>query len=248
MSLINDALKRARHAQQKDRGAAREGAPMEPAEPAASGRFSADAKLRLLSGLVLFLCALSVWLLWRGFSNGQASASGSRPKAFQQGPESATAGHAAAMEMPLPEAAPPAVRKKAPVEPAPAPEVAAHVPIPAAQTPVTQEVVTAQRAVVPQPKTAAPLARPAAAEEKTAPTASVPETNSPPTTAVVSNPPFAKVHLQAVFYYRNSPSSALINGRVCYAGDEVGGVHVVRVARQSVTLEAGGRREILHIH
>jgi hypothetical protein len=61
-----------------------------------------------------------------------------------------------------------------------------------------------------------------------------------------TDPP-ANLKLQGIFYRANR-ASALINGQTLFVGDEIEGVRLVAVERQSVRLVQNGRTNVMKLH
>jgi hypothetical protein len=55
---------------------------------------------------------------------------------------------------------------------------------------------------------------------------------------------FPELKLQGIYYRLSSPT-VLINGQTLTAGDSIQGVRVVKIERESVTLEMAGQKKVL---
>jgi len=78
-----------------------------------------------------------------------------------------------------------------------------------------------------------------------APAAPETSTNAQATAAVVPPTP-PPLKLQGIYYSRSNPA-ALINGKALFVGETVEGARVVRIERESVTLEQGGKTNVLRM-
>lgn len=133
------------------------------------------------------------------------------------------------------------------------------------QTPISE---TKPRAIEPPP--ANPVARPNLAARTKPNPPPVPAESRAPSTAretLVTPPPapavassaasadpvaatvkveFPNLKLQGIYYRLNNPS-VLINGRTLFVGDRIEGARVVKIERQSVTLEVNGQQKVLEL-
>jgi len=241
MSLINDALKRAGQSQKKS-------GPPPPAGPALPPvihqleRQTNPASLLLISLLVLVLGAAG-WLLWAWAHTPSASV-------VEKNLPAATA----AAQVPAP--TPPATM--APPKPAPAPVLAVvpvkpaikistnlvvrtNPPATAIETPVAE--IAALPAVAGKISVSTP---PTATEARPAPVSSTVSPAVPASLETKPAPPpeFPTLKLQGIFY-RPGNSSVLISGRTLLPGDQVNEVRVLKIERQSVTLEWNGQTKVL---
>jgi hypothetical protein len=69
----------------------------------------------------------------------------------------------------------------------------------------------------------------------------------PPPPPPLPKPEFPALKLQGVFY-RSTNSSALINNRTVFVGDEIRNAKVIAIGRQSVTLEFAGEKHVITLY
>jgi cytoskeletal protein RodZ len=118
-------------------------------------------------------------------------------------------------------------------------------------TPVT-EVATPEAASIEREENAVvapPVDEIPAAEPSIEPPSNPIETETPSAPATVETPPAPTpptLRLQGVFYRLSKPT-ALINGRTFAVGEKISGAEVVKIERQSVTLEWNGQTIILEL-
>lgn len=240
MSLINEALKRARQLRQPPPPRAEStDASLQPAEQPAPSRRSSPFAL----GGSLVLASLAAWFLWSWWE--QSGSTGSAPQAP---PETRVA-----------KASPPAPASQEPAEPEPEPVAAANPPAeePAAQT---TNVPAPTAEPNPEPPPAAPVsALPTTAEPSAEQPAQVPQAvprevqpgKLEPETKLVALDPipspqpsrkvaFPALKLQGIYFRLKNPS-ALINNRTMYLGDEIEGARLVGIDRFLVIMEMHGQ-------
>lgn len=234
MSLINDALKRAKEAHQQQTPVQLGGPMLCPVDhrPVISSRLWLVLAFFVVS-------AAAVILLWQWLqANRSPRVLASQPPA----PVQTTPAHApppAALPSPLPKPATPSV--SAP-ESQPEPTVVENIPVQPTEpvTPVVlpppekPEVVEASPPVAPpavksEPPSANLAARPTV-EEKPA---------EPP-------PKLTGLKLQGIFYHPTRPS-AIINGKSWFIGDRLEGWHVVAIDKASATLANHGHTNVLRL-
>ena len=192
MSLINDALRRAKQAGKGESQESSTGAPMEPVQ-SPDGNFSNFASMK-------FLIVLAIILLAGGFFYWK-SAQNIVPANIDSGE--------------------PAKTLSAPANPI---------------TPVPEPAVAS--VIEPPKKSANELANPVS----TARTSNVAEVITAVAAPAPPSPPQLK--LQGIFYRLNN-STALINGKTVGVGQIISGVRVLKIDRQSVTLEWNGQTNVL---
>jgi hypothetical protein len=224
MSLINDALKRAKAAQQAAPPPL-DPPPLRPAEP--------DTDLALRHGLgysvPLALAAISLLVVFFGWRLSRQTNDG-RPE--QAGPDR------------LPMTATPAVVKES--EPTAAMPVRARTPEPGssnAPSPQSTPVTTALP-IAPANGSGQPHESPSLAHDSHASPATATATN---TTAAVAAAPIAQpppLKLQGVIFNPGRPS-AVISGRTLFVGDRLGNMRVAAIGRDSATLIGGGKTNVL---
>jgi hypothetical protein len=219
MSLINEALKRAKQAHAENLPPKAPVPPMRPVEPEQSAPrkgFGAVAPIGLaivaVAGLLIF------FLIWkRGGASGTSGAPAPLP---------------VAAKTPAPEpAANPGETSKA---------AAAN----ARFTPVT--VVDEHSQTVPI-GTEHPL--PASSSGATNPTLAAVESgdsNHLAVTAAPSTPPPAPLKLQSIVFNPRRPS-AMINGRIVFVGDRIRELRVMAIHRDDVLLVGGGSTNLLSL-
>lgn len=235
MSLINDALKRARKAPRRAPETSSGEAPLQPAEGAASAASRSRLALPLLGGVALVLAGWFFWQWWTGPVQPP-------PTAATQPPTNRLAAAARAASNVVQaisnRAAPPTI------DATNAPVVAAQETSPAK---ITNAVAQTESATSTIELAAAPEVRPKATNPAAASdTASTAAAAAAPisTTTPLRSVNFPPMQLQAI-YYRLSKPSALINNRTLYLGDEIEGARVVAIERHTVRLEMGGRTKDL---
>jgi hypothetical protein len=214
MSLINDALKRAKNAQEQKPPGGPPVAPLQPVDYTARPNwlFRSVVSLLLLASLTC-----SAWFFGKWWTSNRDS---ERVVAFAR------------------EA--PAERPSKTGDPAqtPAPESAIKV---STSIIVRTDFDSAPRsepeAVTQAPSTNAPLSAPPVNRI-------VPETN--PAVPAPPPSPFADVKLQSIIYRQDKPA-ALINGEMVFVGEEVRGARVLKIDRQSVTVERKGETNELRL-
>ncbi|MSU57730.1 MAG: hypothetical protein EXS35_06040 [Pedosphaera sp.] len=217
MSLINDALKRARQTQQKNPPPPA-GAPLRPVEATRTPGSARGAWLPVLLAAVLVICGGALIL----FAFSLRS-----PKDKVENPRPVSTTPAAAKPKPIPTAA---------TTPAPMNPTAAPKPVPApAPAVVSQPAVSLPPPVVVVPPPAAPAV---------VATATATESNASAVAAPPAPPPIPK--LQGIFFHPARPS-AIVNGKTVSIGGKVGDFRVVAITQQSVTLVHAGQTNILKL-
>ena len=226
MSLINDALRRARQTQQQSPPASRQ--PLVPVEPKPRG----ISRMLPLAVGVLFAAACFFF----GLSLAKRT-----PPPVTSAPEPLAKQPAKPVSAPVtPPPAAPAVSPASLPEPkvAPAAEPASK---PRLSVTTANPVVVAPLPTVATllPKTvasAAPTApaAPAAPAKVAAPAATPPAVPKPPGTPPPPPPPEPK--LQGIFFDPSRPW-AIVSGKTVYAGDRVGDFRVKEISKNTVTLE-----------
>lgn len=267
MSLINDALKRAKQAQSQRPADKPIGVSLEPV----SARSMRSIPVWLIPVAVVFCLIVASALMYYGWRVSKSS---------QQTASAPRAPLLANNTLPAPVAASPVVPNPSPVVaiPAPAPP---QTPVSTIQsklasaarqriqvdtnlvtrTTVVQTVQAPAESLAP----AVPVAKPPApivSEKKPSPVpkaaedaaletaAAAPPVISPPVrpAAPVSLEPaeWPAMKLQGIFFRLSRPSAS-INGKTIFVGDSVEGVKVLRIERQSVVLELKGQHKTLYL-
>lgn len=220
MSLINDALKRAKAAQRDAPPQANCGPALRPVEP--------DNVVRRSVGLVLPLVLAAIALLILFFVWRYA------PPTRKASPQAAPVDISTARARTLPSSNKPSVGASVVITP-PAQEspktaaTSAASPQPAAANPSIQQSNN--------PATASPGAGIAEAAAVTNTAGSMAPTNTPP-----AKPALPK--LQGIVFNPRRPS-AVINGKTLFLGDRVAGFRVVAIGPDSATLVSGGQTNVL---
>ncbi|PYK95988.1 MAG: hypothetical protein DME19_21255 [Verrucomicrobia bacterium] len=207
MSLINDALKRARQAQQQNPFSGQPEVPLQPADYAARPNWL----LRTVVGLlVLASLAGAGWFFSRWWRSSAES-----PRVGTVAEDSTR-------------------------------ESAAKSKVPAGPAQRKQTITVSTNIVVRTNPVALPQSEAAAQPASTHLAVSLPASNAAalmsPTNLVVPAPPpspFADLKLQSIIFREDKPA-ALINGEMLFIGDEIRGARVLRIERQSVTVERKG--------
>ncbi len=217
MSLINDALKRARQAQEQNPFGGTPGVPLQPVDYTRRPSYFLRALVALLA-VVTLVC--SGWFFWKWWSSR-----GERRSV-------AVAAHE--------DKADPAARSKAQPQSVPRKSTiqvstniivrtnVAVIPNPEAEArsaPTNASVSTTQTnaSLPPAAEPAAPRVEPAAPSS-----------------------PFADLKLRSIIYREDKPA-AVINGDMLYVGDEIRGARVVRIERHFVTVERNGETNELRL-
>lgn len=268
MSLINDALKRARQTQNQRPPERLPGASLEPVLRSTN---TVSPLARIVPVALVLLLLGGSWLLWRSWktrsgaarqvaqaqvTNAPSTAAATPPKPTPSTGTNETKATSTAVApvrpkveintnivtRPTPAEAKPAVVVDAETAPKPGSIAAAmHTPFTATASALAgnksriEDETASTPARAPAQVSAAPVAPP--------PVAAIPR----PARVAEPLPPsadFPALKLQGVFY-RISKPSVLINGQTLYVGDLVGDVKVVKIERQSVTVEWKGQQKTL---
>jgi hypothetical protein len=224
MSLINDALKRAREAQQQLPSPLSPGPQLRPIEPAQQARHGLGLLVPVGLGVIALLGLFLVWQAAQGRGSIQVSA----PKV----PAAAKTG-----SHPMP---PPAPAQAAPSSAA---SIQAPEPTPvAAQSPPPQPIPPVPAVTSSNTATATTLVAPATPAPAALETAA---TNTPALTEPVTPPP-APLKLQAIVFNPPQPS-AIINGKTVFVGDYIREFQVLAISQTSATLADGGHTNVLRL-
>ncbi len=220
MSLINDALKRAKEAQQEV-PLCTPNLPLRPVEP---GQQHARHNLGLLLPVALAVVALlALFLVWQ--------LAQTRPtKVAMQ-----------AVARTTPALSPPAALPTAP------PLVRTEAALPAKATPPDSSARQASASPPMAAAAGAPAANPPVVASNT-PVADAQEsvaTNAAAVSAIAPPKP-APLRLQGIVFNPQRPS-AMISGRTVFIGDKVGGLRVVAIDQDSTTLVGAGQTNILSL-
>jgi cytoskeletal protein RodZ len=218
MSLINDALKRAKEAQQQAQPNPPGGPPLRPVEH----RPARDHSVWMMLLFAVVVATASI-LLWQWFQQSRP------PKSQTLASQASTSGQS--------QAAPVALPPTPPVTP-----VVASLAAP----PTTQSVPAKDvgRPAVDPPK---PEAAALSTTNVLAPTngpATAPPAAVPRAPAVETTPPPGPLKLQGILFHPTRPS-AVVNGKLLFVGDRLGELRVMAIEQESVTLVGGGRTNLL---
>src|SRR2546430_5228137 len=206
MSLINDALKRARQDRQQKPSNGRSAVPLQPVDDAARpGRL-----VRIVIALLMLASlTLSGWCFWQWWRiRGESE----RTAGVPDGPM-AFAG--AKSETPAPPMHPIKVST----------DIVVRANFVAPSQPETEALPAPADTAIPAPPANAP------ATEGTNVVASPPTNALAPAPAP---DPFADLKLQSIVFREDKPA-AVVNGEMLFVGDEIGGARVLEIERQSVT-------------
>ncbi|HOW64959.1 MAG TPA: hypothetical protein P5186_17645 [Candidatus Paceibacterota bacterium] len=274
MSLINDALKRASQVHKERPAAPQETARLQPAQhrpPVNVGAWLVGCVVTVLCLCgILFL-----WSGFRGSSTPNAQSSLQNPPPAQAPssaapPPSQTVLAQSSLPTQTPSQHPPTGSQQSPtpaqaVTQASAPNTSVSTPQPAVKP--TPEIPAASIPAIGTPQSAVPLAvappitpanppppsstvaaSPTQASSPNAATTAKstdkPKNDIKPTSTTVSPASFPELKLQGI-YFRMSNPSVLINGHNLHVGDAISGVRVVKIERQSVTVEMAGQKKVL---
>ncbi|MCX6922165.1 MAG: hypothetical protein NT154_02940 [Verrucomicrobia bacterium] len=219
MSLINDALKRAKEAQQEappSLSAHPLLRPYEPAQPARPG-------LSLLVPAALAIVGLvGLFFVWR----------------WTQPPE--------LTRLRRPSVITPATASK---DAAPQPALAVESPATPAPTLTTQSNKALRATSPPSPAAGptATLTAEATTAKVSSPITTASESEATSAAIIPAAPPnTAPLRLQAIVFNPNRPS-ALISGKTLFIGDTLGAMRVVAIDRKSATLVSAGHTNVLSL-
>lgn len=238
MSLINDALRRAKEAQEDAPPPIDHGPQLRPVESENFVWHGVGLALPIALALVALLILFLVWQY--------------APRAARQDLPVTTTPEVRARTLPAqntipatpaaPESTQPNVVQNAPTkaqvssavaaDSAVSEQTAVQSPAPKVQSPDATPASGSS-----QPKEAASTATQAGASSAAVPTNSLATTNSAPAT-----PPVPK--LQGIVFNPRRPS-AVINGRTLFVGERIAGFRVVAIGQDSATLVGGGRTNVL---
>jgi hypothetical protein len=228
MSLINDALKRAKQAQAQPPAAV----VAEPAlEPVITPAANATQPPWLLPGSIFLILLLAFWflILWWRASHPDNPTQGATASVDPSAEVMAAATELVKRQVPKPTRLPAAISSFAT-------EKDTSMARPALATTSAPPAVT-EPAPKPEARSVLPAAN-AAPPDRSEPVA------IPPSPALDQAAPF---RLQGIFY-RSSQASAVINGQTLFVGDEIDGAKLLAIERQSVRLRHNGQTNVLKLH
>ena len=219
MSLINDALRRAKEAQQPAAPPPTSNLQFRPVDPAqAPSRRGLGLMLPVVAGVMALLALLLVWqLAGRHEVAGPVVASAKTPPAA-----------------PAIAAEPAASAQEAVVASAPAPVTASK----ADSQPASQLSPANRAAEAPANDAAASETDASAAEADGGDTTNAPAVTAPPA------PKPAPLRLQAIVFDPARPS-AMVSGKTLFVGDRLGEFRVKAIDQESLTLVSAGQTNIL---
>ena len=218
MSLVNDALKRAKEAQQQAAPPPPSQMQYQPIEPGQHVRHGLGLMVPVILAVLALLGLVAAWQWAQGHR--------------MTGPLEVRANTRTAVQTtvtPQPVPPPAATTTPAPaIEPSPPSQIEAH-PIP------TIGVVDTLTPIDP-PTSASPAV------------AKAPENEVPNAMAIAPTPQPkpAPLRLQAIVFIPKRPS-VLISGKTLFIGDKLGDAHVVAIDRESATLVGGGKTNVLSL-
>ncbi len=253
MSLINDALKRASQSS-KQNPPGKGPTPGSPLQPVVGGRprkVKINFAVLAISLLVILVLGGATWgfMSWRKHSKTAPK----NASASKQPEKAGTATNTAAQTPRTPSGS----NQTAAAEPSqPVSQTPRSTPAASPSTPQTEKPASASTPAKPQPATPTQTVsvkpqKPASADPGSTATPaaappSTPRTDPPkggiPTAAKV----FPAIKLQGIAFRIKNPS-VLINGKVLELGEELDGVVVKKIERNSVTLEWSGQTKVFSL-
>ena len=218
MSLVNDALKRAKEAQQQAAPPPPSQMQFRPVEPGQHSRHGLGLSVPVTLTVLVLLALVLTWQLGKG-------------NRMTEPREARAVTRTAVQPMATPQPVSPST---ATTTPAPASE-----PSPPAQT-VSQSIPAIGIVDTLAAIDSATSANPAVAKE--------PETEPTTAAAIVPapQPKSPPLRLQAIVFNPKRPS-ALISGKTLFIGDRLGDARVVAIDRESATLVGAGKTNVLSL-
>ena len=224
MSLINDALKRAKQAQDRHPALPPSGPPLQPAVQLSSP----PSAIPWIAGALAVLL-LSCWFLflsWRGYHRHPQAQIGDRERTASPAGTPKTAQALAR--------SPGANLPSSPTVPLTNFTVPLAVPPASGSPPLTGTNLASAGGAV---------------ERRSGVSANLvvePKTNQVPVEPALPEPAPSSLKLQGIFYGA-SRASALINGQTLFLGDEIDGAKVLSIERHAVRLFLGGKTNVLKL-
>lgn len=259
MSLINDALKRARQLKSSPERRGEQDPNLQPADHS-TGPSPARSRALVL-GAALLAAVAAGWFLWQWWQ-GQKPApkppviaatrtnqTGGAEKAIAAESKADTADNKVEA---APIAAAPVTASVEPVQPVAPESTAAKLEEKSASAPepVKPDALAAQPSSdspgTPTTRPAGPVSVSVTTNSQAPPSAATAETRSEELPAAARPVVFPPLKLQGIYFRINKPS-VMINNRTLYLGDQVDGARVVAIQRYSVKLELGGQTNELSI-
>jgi hypothetical protein len=227
MSLIHDALKRAKAAEHHAPPPAAHGPPFRPIEPVQLARRGIGIALPVALAVVALL---GLFLVWRVSQN--------RVRARSDEPPTQTA----TVEQPsqTPQSVSPPAPKSA-VALTPSQAVPGPTPVPANTTPTT----TAPSPVSTVDSSPSVLNGIKTPPKGTETALAIATSNSPASIPPVPPKP-APLRLQAILYHPQHPS-AVVSGKTLFLGDRIGELRLVALDKETATLAGGGQTNVLSL-
>lgn len=234
MSLINDALRRARQADKKRPA---EAGPDSTLKPVENNPPKGGSSFVVLGGSLAVL-ALGLWFLWQWWSGNKTSEMAALSKTTNKAPVAAKSSLASNLTRPFQAVA----KLDAALKDFRQTGETSAPPIQASSTATPQPSETNKIAVTAAPNTnTASLA--SKSPEPASPVPSAPTNEPAPSVSRSAN--FQSLHLQGI-YFRLTKPSVLINNRTLFVGDEIDGARIVSIERHGVKVEINGTiRELL---
>lgn len=218
MSLVNDALKRAKEAQEQAAPPPPSQMQFRPVEPGQQVRQGPGLIVPVTLGVIALLALVLVWQGTTGHRMTEPLVARAVTRTAIQ-----------PVVTPQPVSSPAAATVPAPAsEPSPPPQAEAH-PVPAPGVVDTLAAIDSATSVSPAP-------------------AKEPETEATNSAAITAppQPKPAPLRLQAIVFNPKRPS-ALISGKTLFIGDKLGDARVVAIDQESATLVGAGKTNILSL-
>ena len=233
MSLISDALKRAKDAQHQTSVSDLPGLQLRPADPSPGVRFGIGFGVPIVLCLIALVGLFFTWQRAQRVHLAQGASRTDAPAAAAVKPHPANA---------LSPAAPPTAPA---AKPSAVPEKTADTPPPApVASPPTNAAPPAPANPAPQPDSKSALSSLAAAPLPPGQPAAAGE----PTNSVAPPPPpeSAPLRLQGIFFNPSRPS-AMIGGKMLFIGDRLGDLRLAAVTQNSATLIGPAQTNVLSL-
>ncbi len=231
MSLINDALKRARETQPPAAANSPASPPLRPVESAPATAPRSSVLLPALGTAAVLIALFSAWQwlahtsLVKATSAQDPSHLSAQPAAPANSSETGLAGNSTG-------SSPPSEQTTAPQ-------------IPSASSPVAPVAQASPSSVVPTPPGPSASSTPPASADPTA-TAN-PSSDAANVAATAQTPPKpTPLRLQSIVYNPTRPS-AMISGKVLFVGDRIGEFRVFAITAESATLVGAGHTNLLSL-
>lgn len=239
MSLINDALKRAKQAQQQNPFGGSPILPLQPVDDSRQPNLFLRSMVAILAAVTL---ACSGWFFWKWWTSREG-----RPSSVATGIEGKTGSAAQSRARPLSSSRKSAIQVSTNIV------VRTNVAetLTNAFALLTNAVATVSNATATVTNAAlTPSTETEIRSGQTNASISTSRTNAA-TPLAVAEPapppsPFADLKLRSIIYRDDKPA-AVINGDMLYVGDEILGARLVRIQRHTVTVERHGETNELRL-